>query len=177
MKKIFIAIMITGALTGCVPAYQANTNQAEQIFVQAATACKQGELTRDNAVARTDCINSARVAVTSANNVPYMGLVYQYGAADKIAAAAFADGKITKNQYEAQRSKNNANYNQAVYAFQAANQQQQTQAFSNAMQSISDYSQQQQIIQNQQNQQMLNSLPKTTNCQKTYNGGMNCTTW
>jgi len=178
MKKTFVAIMITGMLTGgCAQAYQDNVNTANQSFAQSVAQCNSGKLTRKNAIARIDCSNQARVSLGMAAGVPYMGLIYQYGAANKAAAAAFADGKTTENQYNAQLDQNTANYNQSVYAFQAAAQQQRTQNFSDTMQSLSNYSQQQQMIQNQQDQQMLNSLPKTTNCYQTFNGGMNCTTW
>jgi hypothetical protein len=166
-----LAVVSVFLLTSCGIVHQQRINEAMAQFNVDKEACTQGEVTRENAIARRTCIDTALVNRMSTAGYGYMHLIYQMNAADKLAATAFAEGRITQPQYEAVLAKNSADMMAAEAQLIAQDNQRRTEAWART----SQYLQQQQAI------DALNrptyTAPTNTHCRPDYMGGMQCTTF
>ena len=160
---------------GCVPPAQAQ-NDLKQRFDHAVAFCESTPLTRESVHQQVDCVNDVRERMASGNNYPHMELISQINASNNAAAAAHSDGKISKEQFIAAKLQNKATFEQSETMADSPDRTQRAQALSNFGNMLMNYSAQQQAITNSQNQQLLNSMPRTTNCQQTIQG-TRCTTW
>ena len=145
-------------------------------FESAVSQCEQTTLTPHNVNERVDCVNDVRTRMSQASNYPHPELISQINAANKAAAAAYSGNKISKEQFEAATLQNKATFEQNEQIARSNDQAQRGQALMNFGNVLTNYSQQQQANTNAQNQLLLNSMPRTTNCRQTPQG-MNCTTW
>ena len=134
-------------------------------------ACTKGEVTKENALERRNCIDTALINRMSGAAYGYMHLIYQMNAANKLAAADFAEGKISEAQYEAVLEKNLAHMMASEAQLIAQDRQRQSEAWART----SQYLQQQQMI------DAINrpayTAPTNTHCRPDYMGGMRCTTF
>jgi len=111
MRK-FIKIIPTSImllLTSCVSPLE----QGGQNFERDSRMCTQGELTQQNALQRRECINQAFISRSQESGATNMDAVYQTATANKTAAIAYSEGKISKEQYQAIAAQNDTNYNQS----------------------------------------------------------------
>ncbi len=132
------------------------------------------KLTRKNIMEVLGCRDKVILADSRALGDPNIGLLYQLIAANESAAAAYADGKISRAQYDAAITQNAANFTQTQQqgqqAAMAGEQLRQAQAWQN--------------LTNTGLEVMKLSQPTTpvaqpitnTNCRNTTQG-INCTTW
>src|SRR5262245_57453000 len=115
MKKIFLFfLLIQPFMISCAPANQTQLNYAEQRFQQRKAQCEQTVLTKKTAIAIADCVNSARIEEFSAANYQFLSNMYQLGAMNKTTAVAYAQGKITKEEYYMYLEQNFAVYVQGI---------------------------------------------------------------
>ncbi len=128
-------------------------------------------VTKANALERRNCIDTALINRMSGAGYAYMHLIFQMNAANKLAATAFAEGQMTKAQYEAVTEKNLADMRAAEAQLIAQDQQRKSEAWARFSQSM-------------QQQQMIDAMnrpaytaPTNTHCRPDYMGGMNCTTF
>jgi hypothetical protein len=106
--KLAIVIAITAlSVASCA----ATREQASRNFDQDSLNCTPGELTQQNALQRRDCINQAFILRSQEARATNMSAVYQTATANKAAAVAYVEGKISKEQYQASVKTNNDNYN------------------------------------------------------------------
>jgi hypothetical protein len=99
-------------LCGCVPAMQqARTNEVfAKIDQEENVSCMVGPLTRENVVARNQCLDGIRIRELRNAGYAYMPLLYQMAAANQRVAVEFAEGRISAAQYDAMLDQNAANF-------------------------------------------------------------------
>jgi hypothetical protein len=175
-NKYFTTVCIVLSVSGCAGMHQKQINDAIAQANLEAAKCTEGQLTRGNAIERRNCVDSSIVKNLSAANYAYMPLLLQFHASNKLLAIAFAEGKISKVEYEARLQKNEADFALIEAQAIAQNQRAQAEAWHRASMSFQNA----QALQQQQNyqQQMLmrQNMPSNTNC-NVFGNSMNCTTW
>ena len=141
----------------------------EQRFNQAVAACDSTPLTRKTAIQRVDCVSNVRTSMSQQADYPYPSLIYQINAANKTAAVAYSEGKISKASFEAAIEQNKANFYTAEEQYSATAQQRRAAAYqglTNAGLGMMQQAQQPAYAPN----------VTTTNCRNTA-AGLSCTTW
>lgn len=127
--------------------------------------CEKEPISRSTILARQDCKSKILNEHMIKAKYPHMPLLLQAQATSKQVAVAYAEGKISENEFSAYIQKIEADF--AVLEEQQTQLKQQQQA--QAWQAVSDNFQRQQALQN------LNK-PITTNC-RSFGNNVNCTTW
>lgn len=152
------------ALTGCTTATQGQTEQ--QQYQQEKAQCNQVPLTKENAAQRQDCVNKSLIYHAMRTGVP-ASVIYQRTAADTQSAVAYSEGHITAPEYQVALEQHEAEFIREGTAVLSAQQQQQSQNWSNAMGGIANAFQRPQPA-------PPPSAPKNTFCVP-ISGGVSCT--
>jgi len=118
IESLVICLSII-SLSACQQIQQQNV-EADQRMMAASAVCREGELTRKNALERRDCIDNAKRQWDSEVNYAYTWIVEQNIAADRESAVEYSEGEISKEKYNTAIQKHQAD---AMAAIAQANAQ------------------------------------------------------
>lgn len=102
MYKKIATYSLVFSLVGCTGISPAQMAQMKEKYAQEAKTCSHGEpLNKENAVARRDCMDNYFVQIFQDVDYPYMDLVYNFVAVNKMLANNYSEGRISEEQYKA----------------------------------------------------------------------------
>jgi len=134
LRNILIMLFLISALAGCTTARQGQTVDQQQ-YQQEKAQCNQVPLTKENAVQRQDCVNKSLIYHAMRGGIPAQ-VIYQRTAADTQSAVDYSEGRITALQYQALVDRHEAEFMSNGMAVMSAQQQEQSQRWSDALSQI-----------------------------------------
>jgi hypothetical protein len=160
-------LFLTSSLTACATSADGQTDQ--QQYQQEKAQCNREPLTPENAEQRQNCVNQSLIYHAQRDGVP-LSIIYQRTSSDTQAAVAYSEGKVNAAEYQAELAQDEANFIRTGEAALSAQQQQQSQNWSNAMSGVANAFQRQKPVDNAP----APSAPKNMFCVP-INGGVSCT--